>query len=269
MGICVPKHIVCDWYTPNFTAGVISCELKIDTENVARLAAGGTFFRSIFAGTQANSIVVSSNWQVCAIGGCGVGSPANDWIDYTGSGGSPMLDIVGVKLTITDSITVETYYAAQNGVLVTGGSPETTAFEWQTSAIDSLRSQVTTSSQLITMPTIDTQAPWNYGSPAPTDSDHLVEFNSNLAGGNGPSSTVDYLDAIRTGPALTMVYISFSDAGVSDGTMTELGEIRYWNGACWKEYNPTSPDCEDPVNVGSPEGSPRLFCELGPSSDCS
>ena len=174
MGICVPKHIVCNWYTPNFTPSSESCTLKIDTENVARLEAGGTFFRSINGGTQTNNIQISCEWQVLS------GTPP-EWISWSGSLSTPFDGRVEVIVTNGGS-PIEVYHAAQTVDL---GSPETIG---TSSAISEIRSKISgspISSQLITMPEIDTQQPWNVGSPyigSPLgEADYLDEFTLKIS----------------------------------------------------------------------------------------
>ena len=257
MGICVPKHIVCDWYAPVFTPGPTGCTLPIYSESKARLLIGGSFFRSKDIGAQTNEIWISSTWQVHA------GGSPNDWRDYNAGGGDTIADVVGVDIIITNNVITEPYRADQIGA----GSPP-----WTLSGIPSLRSQLSTS-QLVEMPEIDVQtvltSPEDTWDSTADDDDHLAEFSSTyLSGGTSGPTTKAELDAIRTGPALTMVYIDTSEKGNADGSITELGETRYWNGYCYKGYTPDAPDCHDPADhTGSPAGSPP-FCGSGPESDC-
>lgn len=228
MGICVPKHVVCNWYTPTFAAGTTPCLLQETNETRSRRVVGGTFFRSVDVGTYVNNIQVESIWQVDDGG----------WRDY--NTGAPnfdtLFDVVGVKLNITDGAVFESYTASQP---YSGGSPA-----WLSSAIPSLRSQLS-SSVLVTMPANDVQEPWNTG----LDDDHLAEFSlTNLSGGTGGPITAGGLDSLRTGPAQTLIYIKKSEINNSNGTMDDIQITRYWNGTCWKTYDPLLPDCEDPNN---------------------
>lgn len=256
MSICVPKHIVCDWYTPVFVPGNAGCSLPIHTEEKSRLLIGGSFFRSKDVGFLANDIQVASEWQVDD-GGWRAYNASTDTLD----------DVKQVELTVTDGIITEPYYvAAQEGSI---GSPT-----WISSGISSLRSQLATS-VLIEMPTIDLQTPgtnpgddtWN---SALDDDDHLEQFSlTNLTGGNEGPITQAGLNNIRTGPSFSMVYISSSEINNSTGILEDVNETRYWNGSCYKGYSSIVPDCEDPtLSTGSPPTGSPLFCELGPSSNC-
>lgn len=245
MSSCIPRHIACGWYNPvldaGFIAGTKGCTLTTTSEGRARLEAGGTLFRSITFNTIANSIEVISIWQIDA-GSPPIGSPSG-WIDYN-SGIHTLDEVVGVKLTITLGLEVETFYATQ-----IPGSP------W-ISGINELRTKVNdigTGSTLVTMPTLDAQTTGTAGSPVDTwdatldDADHLSEFDTNntLSEGFGPPYENNLLENIRTGPALSLIFIEKSED--IDGVIITPNETKYWNGACWKTHSPTVPDC-----AGSP-----------------
>lgn len=250
MAICVPKHVICNWYVPTFVAGTTPSLLQETDETRARLVAGGSFFRSVDVGPYTNNIQVTSTWEVND-GGWRVYNPGAPDFDT-------LLDIGRVRLSLSTGVPAqdESYTATQT---YTGGSPA-----WTVNAIPSLRTQLS-SSNLVTMPVSDIQQPWNIG----LDADHLEEFDSFLAGGTGGPTTPTGLAGIRTGPAQSLIYIKNSEINSSDGSMNALQITRYWNGACWKAYDPLSPDCNDPADsIGSPPTGAPLFCELGPESDC-
>jgi len=99
----------------------------------------------------------------------------------------------------------------------------------------------------------------------------IEEFTfTNLSGGKNDAPAD--LSNIRTGPALKMIYFQATEKNSEIGEL--ISETRYWNGACWKAYDPLNPDCIDaskyggsPVTyLGSPVGSPEfLSCSLGPT----
>ena len=247
MGICVPKNITCGWYTPTFTSGSTPCTLLSYDESRSRVALGGSFFRSIDVGTHTNDITISNIWQVDDGG----------WRAYN-SDTDTLEDVGRVELSITDGTIVELYHADQRY--------SDSSSSWIVNAIPSLRGLLS-ASILITMPSIDIPQPWD---SSINGGDHLTEFIvTNLSGGTGGPTTQGELAFIRTGPASTIIYINNSEVDNVDGSSTELRETRYWNGYCYKLYNPTIPDCTDPsLSVGSPPTGSPLFCELGPEADC-
>jgi hypothetical protein len=264
MGICVPKHVVCGWYEPVFVAGATGCTLPTDNthpgnglgvERKGRLEAGGAFFRSLEFGPQTNNINITSTWQVYDGG---------DWRDYI-AGSDLFTDIIGVKLVVTDGVTTETYTADQTPIGVSplvgwnGGSPT------DAKSIDVIKQEVATSSSLIIMPDTDGIGNWPSNSPPDPDDPRdtatgLDEFSDTLKNGSGPNTDPSWLNTIRTGPVMTLVMVT--DSEDANGNLVEDANVtRYWNGACWKSYDPTNPDCADPNN-------PPADCGLGPASDC-
>jgi len=241
MSVCVPKHVVCGWYTPDFTAGNTGCTLPTAvSETRGKLTAGGTFFRSIEFGSHVDNINITATYQVG-----GAGSP-DSWRDY--NTGSPAFDvftdIVGVKVVITDGITTEPYYISQEAF---GESPEA---GWSANGIDELRTKVG-GSALITMPALDNNGGWDKN----TDEDnHLEAFSGSLNGGTG--APVTGLGSIRTGPFYTLYHIQ--DSEDDNGDTYTANVVRYWNGASWNAFSSTSPECADPNN-------PPTDCNLGPS----
>jgi len=248
---CIPKHIACGWYSPEdgsppgFVAGPESCVLSSFTESRGRLTAGGTFFRSISFGPATDNIQISTKWVVNS------GSP----VEYYNSGTHALSDVERVELVITESTNSPVYYYAPQTYVTPTGSPLVGG--WTISAIGELRNQL---SLVVNMPNKDVPAGWdNTGSPV-DDADHLGEFDENLTGGSyGNPILVD----IRTGPALSMIFIDTSEDIGTGATIEGNFGIRYWNGACWKLDDLINPDCTEFV------GSPLLpVCPASPADDC-
>lgn len=243
---CVPKPVACNWHIPTFTASATMCTLPEYNELRSRVAAGGTFFRSSDVGAQMNNIQVSCVYEIFSGG---------EWIP--GGIGSPYSFSGRAHLVLDNGIDTQDYYATLNAFK--GGSP--IQIIWSDGGIADLRAQLEIGSPLVRMPIYDIVQPWKYGSPeVGVDSDHISEFSINLSGGSGgPDGTIRAnLDAIRTGPAYTSVYIKYSERNTVDGSQLLLGEVQYWNGACWKFDDPANPPC-----AGSP-----LNCTGGPEADC-
>jgi len=238
-------------------AGTEGCTLTTTTEGRARLKAGGTLFRSLAFNTIVNGIEINSKWQVEA-GSPPIGSPSG-WIDY--NSGSPSFhtfaDLVGVKLTITLGTTIEVFYATQT--VDTTGSPG--EWTWNENGIKELRTKInniTEGSSLISLPELDAKTvvlPSSTWDASLDDADHMSEFGNgspvlSLSGGFGPPHETNLLKNIRTGPALTLIFITESEDIA--GVVITPDETRYWNGACWKSHNPTIPDCAgSPPDCGS------------------
>jgi hypothetical protein len=243
MGICVPKHVVCGWYTPNFTAGVEGCTLPTaPAETRGKLTAGGTFFRSIEFGSHVDNINISATYQVG-----GAGSP-DSWRDY--NTGSPTFDaftdIVGLRVVITDGSTTENYYILQEAL---GESPDA---GWSVNGITELRSKISASSTLVTMPDLDNNGGWDKS----TDEETILgAFSGSLSGGTG--APVTGLGSIRTGPFYTLYHIQ--DSEDIDGNTYTANVVRFWNGASWNSFSSTSPsNCANP-------NDPPTDCHLGPT----
>ncbi len=257
MGICVPKPVVCNWYIPTFTPSAVDCVLPSYNESRARLVAGNVVWRSIDAGPSENDITV----QV-------------EWLDGSGDVTTFELLCETVRLTVTKNAVVEVYTAAQSASIGTMGTV------W-VSGIPSLRSQLDSSSTLVTIPIEDGEtglAPGPPGTPiieqvtpdftqqvlsTISTGDHLdiIDPPQNLSGGVGGPTDASGLAAIRTGPAYSMIHIAESDVNSDVGIPQLVNETRYWNGACFVDHDPANPSCEDPDN-------PPASCGLGPLSDC-
>lgn len=232
MSSCIPKHIYCGTYAPDFQPGNTPCTLQTFNETRSRLQAGNAFFRSIEVGTHTNNIQVSCEWQ---FNNAGVWTPTTD-----------DSQVERVELIVTNGTDTEIYHADQSGSI----NGTTLLFEWTTNAIPSLESQINSASNLITMDVTDVQQPWPM-EPAPIEPiDHIDQFVlTNLTGGTGgPNDPDTHLPRIRTGPSLSMIHIIQSEINQADGTMEEVSETRYWNGFEWLGYDPETPDCVDIEN---------------------
>lgn len=259
MGECVPNHIACEWHEPDFVSGSEGCSLTTFNESKARLLIGGTFFRSIGIGSNQNNISVESVWQVDDGG----------LRDYNGATDLET-DVVEVLVTIRINGIVQApspYHVPQVGVTVTGGSPEFNYTNWTTSAIDGLRTLLS-SSIILNMPDIDLKVD-GAGSPNTwnrfvDEGSHLTEFSASLSGGSGgpADGTQDFTD-IRTGPIYNLVFIVESEVNTDDGSVDDVNELRFWNGNCWKPFDSNAPECSLPTTI---PGS--AVCLAGPESEC-
>jgi len=258
MGVCVPKHVVCDWYTPVFDPSSIPCDLSPPfDESRSRLLISGALFRSFQFGSNANNIKISNVWQV------GVGGSPFTYRDYDQGLGDVLADVLRVKLTVIDGSGSPIEYFGTQRWDVDALPPE-----WNINGIDRLRSKLENEDEnkkVVLLPFLDNRTAWD----SINQNDHLAEFGlSSLTGGDGAPSDIDFLNSVRTGPAMTMIYIKNGDTA-DNGDILEIRETRYWNGYCYKKYDVLNPDCEDPSqSTGSPPTGSPLFCETGPSSDC-
>lgn len=251
MSVCVPKHIICGSYIPDFEPGTTSCNIQSFTERRSRLTIGGSHFRSIYAGSLGDSVTVSCVWQYS------IGGSPETWVnttDYT--------QVERVEVTISDGITTEVYHAYQS---YTFTSPQ----GWDVSAIPSLRSEINANSAIIYMPFEDRS--WNASTD---DADFLNLFPAtNLSGGAAalPDSPLTHMPKIRTGPVYDIVHIrqseipngAIADKG-NDGSLHDIDELYFWDGNAWVSFNVETMECYDPNEItGSPlmYGSPpTLFC---------
>jgi len=250
MSVCVPRHIVCQTYIPDFVAGATLCTLQVFSERKSRLEAGGTLFRSVEVGTPTNNISISCEWQTAL-----------------GEQTSIPDDVTQVEVVITDGTTIETYNTPQSY----------TDPNWVVSAIPDLRNQINTTnpSSLIRMPEFDTDE--RFVEPVDivdtVDADHLAEFTApNLSGGNG-APDVAGLVGLRTGPSFSLVLIDSSEINNDDGTFDNIDTPIYWGQVDgspvtldWLPFTPTG-DCLDPSDpnnvIISGSGSPGLPYECG------
>lgn len=257
MTVCIPKHIACEWWNPEtdggFVAGPESCVLSVFQQTRARLVKGGAFFRSTSFGPTADTISITSTWQV------GEGSPVV-WRDFV-SGSDPLTSVGQVKLIVTVGSQMPIEYTAAQTYTT---SPNT----WDVSAIDGFRTKFEgVGSPLvypepISLPITDNIQPWV---GATDDADHLGEFTATfLSGGefrDADDNAPDIMD-IRTGPAFTMIYIGETEDDVGERVPGD-GIVRYYNGACWKVDDLANPDCA--VFTGSP---PTPDCSGGAVGNC-
>lgn len=204
---CIPTHITCGFYEPDFEGGNEPCNLKIFSETRSRLEAGGTLFRSIAVGLSTNDIAIESILE----GDC--------------------------------SMTINVYY---NGTLEeTFNAGQSCSSPWSVNAITTLRATINSGSTLIEMPTSDVNGiAWN---SIADDSDHLSAFSLTLlTGGNGaPTNPNNYSGGqkVRTGPIYSMIYIDTSEEGSANGSSVDVQLTKYFNGGCWKSFDPLVPDC--------------------------
>ncbi len=248
MAICVPKHIICNWYTPSFIPGTANCVLQSYNEVRARLVSGGTFFRSIEPGSKGNNIELKVTWEYQ--------DGSGNWIETIID-----TEVQRVHLYVYyKGNLVEEFTAPQDGADDGMGN-----FVWN-SGIPDLRNTVNNNSNYITMPTIDVQQPWDSSTD---DQDHLGHFDTtSLTGGvAGPSDPSSVSPPIRTGPYYDLILISSSEVPngpipdkLNNGSMVDVNRIYYWNGACWLDF---SLDCYDPENL-----PPGFDCSGGPSTQC-
>ena len=243
MAGCLPKHIICGTYIPDFTPGPTPCTLQSATERRSRLVAGGTFFRSIGFSVSENSIQIKCE-QLSYI--------------YTGSG-TILLPVIGdtitetFRITITKGIVTETFDAVQGSEYQSVEDPPTVFTDtWviTTSAIPSFRSQINGTSTLITVPASDGIQPWNAGTD---DAVTMSTFAyTNMAGGlpTAPSVT------IRTGPIYSILQLTGTE-DINGNSVTGT-TIKYWGyggGSVlgWNVFNPET-ECYNPNNI------PPGFC---------
>ena len=259
MSICVPKHITCNWYTPDFVAGNSPCVLQGKSETRSRLTAGGIQLRSTDFGVKSDNIQIELkiyNGTISFPGfqapyftsGTGLAPPCGT----LGTVGDFTTELIELIVTFVPTGISTYYYACQQ---TNTGSPSCTE-NGTANLQDALNQDV---DSIVELPSSDNGFINNQCA--------ISAITSSLLSGGTPIAPV--ADNYRTGPAFTMLYITTSEN--ADGTATGLGNYgtRYWNGACWKGYDPTTPDCTDPsLSIGSPPTGSPLLCELGPTSDC-
>jgi hypothetical protein len=208
---------------PNFVASNTNpCHIEVTDETKARRAIGGTFFRSIITGTQANSIFIQ-------------GSVVKD---------SLLVEHYVLAVTQRDISTGQTIKSESFSVLYSNSPPPPlilpptpppfpTPAPTPSPSIILLRAKVNSGSKLIQMP--------------PPSSDYLFSgrFDSNvlsgfpiisLVGGNGaPVPPEPAFFAIRTGPTVPLYYILRRDIG---SALIDVNQMEQWNGDSWQPYSP-------------------------------
>ena len=211
-----PKYheLICNTYTPDFTAGPASCVLQTGVEKRSRRVAGGSFFRSVEVGSTNNGI------EIECIVTPDVGNSENVEFKYTDQNGNPQTPIT---------------FAQEYDAI---GTPPSCLLN----GINQLRAALAGNS-ILTMPTIDTQQPWN--STLDDAECKLTSFGPfNLLGASGPPVPSS---AIRTGPSYTLYHIGGSEDGVSDGTIAASNYIIEWDGNAWVSHPSTLYEIGDPV----------------------
>ncbi len=287
--ICLPKHYICNLYSTGFVPGPSNCVLQFSSERRARLAIGGTFFRSIGFGANQDNITVQC-----------------DWLD----GGSIVTTNIAVmqyaRLTVTDGLLTNTYTAAQTvdnivavddvsliktitiqgdhvaafpsgatftviqstgndgvytvhagGATLSGGDTEIpiTALTLPSPIADGYVDITNAISSLRAQcsTNVFVTMPATDGiqpwSPS-SDSTFIGHFVTTALGGGAPPAPSP---SIRTGPLFTILYFTSTEDGGGNSVATNL--IKYWNSQCWTNFTPTG-DCYDPNNL------PPGFCSL-------
>lgn len=228
MTVCLPKFYVCNTYSTGFVPGPTPCFLQDTAERRGRLSLGGTFFRSIGFGIIQNNITITCDWL-----GSTPPSPSCTQVDNTLTPTTNQSLVTQVKLTVSNGITTEIYYACQSydGLLM----------QW-TSAIPSLRTQVNASSTLINMPSTDGISGYNAAVSEIPPLSHIDYFSVTNLGGAGPPGPSP---SMRTGPVFTLLHF----ASTEDGGGNAVGEniVKFWDSQNWS--NLSGYTCYDPNNL--------------------
>jgi len=257
MSTCVPQHVVCDWYTPDFTPGPTPCTLQSFDERRSRLGVVGVFFRSKNVGPRNNNIKVECVWITNNLDGSF--QPIGTIVGTTDE-----MAVQSVWLKVFNgSVMVEEWFVAQNFVSE-GVDPDPDVW---ISAIPSLKSRINSEpTSLIEMNITDVQQPWPVFDEEEPPAQILPLFlgtfpiTSMSGATGGPADPNSHTPKLRTGPAQSIILIGNSEINNADGSMSILNATRYWNGACWLRFDPNAPDCADPNN---PQG-----CDQDPSTKC-
>lgn len=233
-----PKYheLICDTYTPNFTAGPTPCTLpSYPLVTKSRLTAGGTFFRSTQTGGAANvnNIILQCTITPVSV----VGSIVTENVDFT----------------ITDSFGVVTNIPTITQIHDTG-SPEVCV----QSGYAQLRTALNSNNE-VDMPLLDTPAVWDQS----TDEGFCMLTAFGPTNMTGATVLPDGSGAIRTGPAYTLAHIVQAETGDA-GEITDINAISEWDGVQWVAnpsplYAPAidangdvitpHPDCPNPTPI--------------------
>lgn len=224
----------------------------------ARALIGGTLFRSIGTGATSNLISLTNTWQVPVVAG-------NPMVlrDYI-SGSDSVCDVVATRLDVFNDGILYNSYSVTQIIEPPGSPPICVAGGAIVNGIAELRSILNGAASLVVMPPIDT--PTTFGTII-NDGPALLEFKTPvfLSGGGGINTAPSQmeLDLIRTGPFFTLTHIRQSeDDGdpLNDGSIFEINETRYWNGACWVAFDTINAPESCNTQPGSPpmEGSPPI-----------
>ena len=213
-----PKYhkLICDTYTPDFTASGTPCTLQTGSGYTkSRLLKGGTFFRSIQTGATSN---VNNIHLTCVV------------TDVTVIG-SPPTNIIteNVDFTITDVLgQVTTLPTFQQAIFT--GSP----IACVENGFDNLRTKMGLSGQsVIEIPNSDADGSgWII---ADEEECMLTSFDFDMGGAvvldNGSST-------MRTGPAFTLFYISTMETTATGG-ITTVDTISEWDDVQWLPHPST------------------------------
>jgi len=242
MTICIPKHIICSTFIPDFTPSATKCVLQTFDEKKARASAGNSHFRSVDVGADEDNIVVSL-----------------DWIAAAGSVTMVDSDVSTVRLTISKSgASTEIFSASQE---------HDASVVWTIDGRLELASQVNASSALITMNKCDLETSFVLsGSSGGSNAFQNFFASTNLAGGDGGPTPIP-TSSIRTGPFQALVLINLSELSNSIGNLVEILETREWRNVIggsagefdWKAR-------QDPVQGSTcfnPETVASDFCDTG------
>lgn len=234
-----PKYheLICDTYTPNFTAGPTPCTLpSYPLVTKSRLQAGGTLFRSVQTGGAANVNNITLQCVVTPVST--VGFVVTENVDFT------ITDPFGVVYNIP---TITQIYD--------GGSPEVCI----QNGFSQLRTALN-SNPVVDMPLDDTVGSgWT---AAMNESFCLITAfgPTNMA---GATVLPDGSGTIRTGPAYTLAHIVDAETGAT-GEVTTVDAISEWDGDQWVAhpsalYEPAldangdvitpHPDCPNPTPI--------------------
>lgn len=91
-------------------------------------------------------------------------------------------------------------------------------------------------------------SPW-FGSPLPVYEGSPIYYGSPILVVINAGSI--YSSALRTGPMYSLIHINKSEKYNEVGSMSTVNETRYYNGACWKSFDPAADPCNY-TNLGSP-----------------
>ncbi len=215
-------------YRPTFTASSQDCIMPKCNETRARLFAGGTFFRSIIAGTSENFIYL------------GITNPVNNTF---------VLKVERRDVVTGTVIETETYSVDESVMVGIPPAPD------QSTAIPALRNLVNTNSLMIRMMPRAIDATGLVVTPPPdmydsTGDDSTISIFSSipLQGAQGAPSPPP--PTLRTGPERALYYVESSEYHSplypgdisfdnSDGHLSAVYKTIEWNGdlQSWIHYN--------------------------------
>lgn len=184
---------------------VAQCQMGVSEETRSTLTAGGTFFRSITTGLQANDIAISIT-QNSTI------STLTIYYSVTG-----LTETFTVPITTTSTTTVGT-----GGIVTTTPDP----------AFTTLRDEVNASSTLISMPIRGTDIRDTGGVDAPL----LVAFPSTAMIGGAGLPAVPAMSGDYTGPYRSLWRVTLSERNSPTGLLEQENISYEWNSSEWIVY---------------------------------